>query len=187
MGNLSEIRSSFGCTQEELAGSLGVSVSTISRWERRKTAEPMIAGISRKTNRRLSYLRELVSRDILYSIEESGGVAALFHGKDLMLVAVSSFAMMKYPMLKAVIGFPVAPFLMGETRRLFHSNEGQIKEMALSSEKCASAYAPPGPMGIVRDGWTMALTAMGCGLIHVSAEIHPTPERGDIGWIQFSF
>ena len=57
--SLTEIRQSFGFSQEELAQKMGKDVSTISRWERGKTKEPLLSPLVHATNRKYQYIKHL--------------------------------------------------------------------------------------------------------------------------------
>lgn len=189
-GSLRFVRESFGWTQEDLADELRVAVSTLSRWERKKTKAPLIAGLSRKTNRRFSYLDAMLDEDMTRAIRESDKFGALFHGEDLFTVAISQGTIRDYPLVRASLGFPIQGLLRGETKRVYYENKDKFDAAIRMGHTSAVWHAPiprsKEPLGIVTHGKRLYINFLGQGLIHVEGR-NLTEEDGspDQGWIRF--
>ena len=123
---LKEIRRNFGFSQEELAHRIGVSLSTLSRWERQKTKEPVLSAISRKTNRRLQYVKALASPALLEQVQSSPAYTSLHYSNDLMLVECSHKYAQDYPGVPWLIGFPVRNLLLGKSKQHYWENFEQL-------------------------------------------------------------
>lgn len=126
--SLRQIREDFGWTQQDLAHRIGVSLSTLIRWEKRRTKEPFISAVTRKTNRRLHYLLAMVDPDVIRRVEEADSYMTLHHGEDLLAVACSKKYIAHYPALAMVLGFPTAPLIMGTARRQYFDNMDTIRK-----------------------------------------------------------
>lgn len=120
--SLREIREDFGWSQADLAHRIGVSLSTLSRWEQGRTKEPLISAVVRKTNRRLHYLLAMSGDSLIKQVEESPAYTSLHHGDDMMLVTCSKKYMQDYPGLSMLIGFPIANLLLGKSRKHYKEN-----------------------------------------------------------------
>lgn len=153
---LSGIRRSFGWTQEDLADELGVAVSTLSRWERKKTAEPVLAAISRKTNRRWQYVNAMVPDDVIAANRAAPGISCILHGEDFMVLDVCDELRAKNRLTAAVVGFPASGLVRGETKRVVMDKWDEIR-LAIGSGKASATWWAPIPpsdpkVGIIKHG-----------------------------------
>ena len=189
--SLAEIRKSFGWTQEDIADHLNVAVSTVSRWERSKTKQPQIAGVSRLTNRRLSYLLAMVDNEFILDVEGSEGFDAIFHGKDLFFVAASKKGMSKKPVLRQIIGFPIVPLLVGEGKRVFNEN---VELFIKAVEECNCSlwwWAPVqnrlSTMGLMNQGLELVANFMPGSVIHMQGRLLDPEEskNNPVGRMEF--
>lgn len=173
--SLGQIRETFGWTQVDLADELKVSVATLSRWERKKTKQPAIAGVSRHVNRRLSYVLAMTDPHLLGSFDEEQGFAGLLHGTDFMAVKASHGALSKNVLLRAVIGFSVVPLLRGQTKRFFQEIQPEMQQAVRAGNASLSWWSPVSrdqtPLGLIQTGMDLHLNFLSCGLIHLTGRV----------------
>lgn len=164
--SLRTIREDLGWSQADLAHRIGVSLSTLSRWERGRTKEPLISAVVRKTNRRLHYLLAMSGDSLIKQVEESPTYTSLHHGDDMMLVACSKKYMQDYPGLSMLIGFPIANILLGKAKRHYNENL-ELMQKALCSPGSTAAWVTEdiSTAGFMLRGKTMHIMVVGPKLV----------------------
>lgn len=126
--SLKNIRRSFGWTQEDLADALKVSVSSLSKWERGRTKQPLIASATRVTNRRLRYLQAMIPEETKDYVNSSPREKGLLHGEDLFVVCVSEGLAKHSPIIRSLIGMSCLPFLKADVKQQLLQNRLEVQE-----------------------------------------------------------
>ena len=168
---LSTIRANFGFSQEQLAEKMGKDVSTISRWERGKTREPLLAPLVNVTNRKYQYVKHMLSSDVVEHVTSSPDISALFYGHDLMIVAIGKEALRRYPLLRATYGFSVVSYFKGEARQVYEENLENMRRAFDTPGSSAICYAPPRSGLIIKDGLIIDFGFVGQNLVHADARL----------------
>lgn len=169
--DLKAIRTTFQWSQEELADELGISVSTLSRWERSKGSFGNMAVSRRHPNRALSYLRAMVEPDLIADIEEADSLRGLFYGDNYILVALSQGMARRYPLARAAVGFPAMRFNRGPVRKWIDANITDIQRIARTPGSGAIWRIPQVDSMIVKDAWTVKYNCVGNFLVTADVDL----------------
>ncbi|MCG7573177.1 helix-turn-helix domain-containing protein [Phaeobacter sp. CNT1-3] len=168
---LSNIRNTFGWSQDELADALKISPSTLSRWERSPKVLNHLAVSRRHPNRTLAYLRAMIEPSILDGVMESNRIGGLFYGENYVLVAVTQGMARRYHLTNAAVGFPAMPFVRGVAAKVIEQHIDQIRSVAKTPGAGAIWRIPADLSMIVKDGWTISFNAIGQGLVSADVEL----------------
>lgn len=129
---LRDMRRSFGWSQEQLADTLGVDVSTISRWERSKTRPALANGprigkllrhvAARTGTRALLYGHAMIPDALLTEVKVSPSFRALLYGKTGVFIQVSDYYRQRSLLPAIIIGFPLLDLMTGVGREFYLRN-----------------------------------------------------------------
>ncbi|MEM0900464.1 MAG: helix-turn-helix transcriptional regulator [Pseudomonadota bacterium] len=189
MSDLSDIRMSFGFSQEQLAERMGKDVSTISRWERGKTKAPLLSPMVHSANRPYQYIRHMIEPELMAHVEADEGLSGLYYGNEFMIICYSRGNLRKFPLLRASYGFKGAGYLKGEGKRLYDKNMDNLNR-ALSTPGSFAVCRTPRQSGIiVTQAFHIEFSFIGNNLIQAvsremtdeEAECHP------VGSIEYTF
>lgn len=174
--NLSKIRNSFGFSQEQLAEKMEKDVSTISRWERGKTREPVLAPFVNVANRKYQYVRHMMDENIVDSVVNSDSVSGIFYGTNFMIMAMSKGTLANYPLLRSAYGFLASSYFRNEGKRL-HQDEMDNLSKALSLPGSSGIWKVPANSGIIiSKALVINFEVVGYGLSYVEAHTMPVEE-----------
>lgn len=171
LDSLSEIRACFGFSQEQLAEKMKKDVSTISRWERGKTREPILAPIINVTNRKYQYVKHMMDPNIADSVVDKDSISGIFYGRNFMIMAMSKGTLTHYPLLRAAYGFPAASYFRNEGRRIYLEKMDEL-DKALSLPGSSAVCEVPAKSGIViTQALKINFEFVGHRLVHGEARI----------------
>ena len=167
--SLSQVRASFGFSQEQLAEKMRKDVSTISRWERGKTQEPLLAPLVNVTNRKYQYVKHMMDPNLQDSVVNSSSITGLFYGPSFMIMAMSKGTLNRYPLLRAAYGFQAASYFRNEGRRLYDDNIDNLNKALSLPGSSAICKSPPNSAIVITQAVTINFNFVGHGLVHGEA------------------
>lgn len=136
---LRDMRRSFGWSQERLAETLGVDVTTISRWERNKTKPSLTHGprigkllrhvAARSGTRALLYGNAMIPDGLLTEVKYSPTFRALLYGKTGVFIQVSDYYRERSMLPSIIIGFPLLDLMTSPGREFYLENVDRMFEM----------------------------------------------------------
>lgn len=187
--NLSEIRTSFGFSQEELAAKLGKDVSTISRWERGKTREPLLSPIVHSANRKYQYVKTMMDQEISDYVYSSEKISGLFYSENFMIMTVSKWTLKRYPLLRAAYGFSATSYFRGDAKRLFNEKSKEVKRAFQTPGSSAYCRVPPKSGLVITEGLVIDFKFIGYNLVHVEAHAMTSEEAASctLANVEFTF
>lgn len=163
--SLTEIRQSFGFSQEELAQKMGKDVSTISRWERGKTKEPLLSPLVHATNRKYQYIKHMIDPELFAHVENDEGLSGLYYGNEYFIICYSKGNLRRFPLLRATYGFTGASYLKGEGKRLYDENMDNLNRALLTPGSLAVSYTPASSGIIVTEPFCVEFHFLGQNLV----------------------
>lgn len=167
--SLSQIRASFGFSQEQLAEKMQKDVSTISRWERGKTREPLLAPLVNVTNRKYQYVKHMMDPNLQDSVVNSSSITGLFYGSAFMIMAMSKGTLNRYPLLRAAYGFQAASYFRSEGKRLYNENIDNLNKALSLPGSSAVCKSPSNSAIVITQALTINFNFVGHGLVHGEA------------------
>ncbi|MEN0040516.1 MAG: helix-turn-helix transcriptional regulator [Pseudomonadota bacterium] len=187
--SLAQIRRSFGFSQEELADRMGRTVSTLSRWERSKTKEPLLSPLVHTANRAYQYVKHMIDPELLRHVESDNGLSGLYYGNEFMIISYSKGNLKRFPLLRATYGFKGAGYLKGAGKRLYDENMDNLNR-ALATPGSLAVCHTPGQSGIiVTEPFRIEFHFIGNNLAHaISQELATDADIGNPeGSIEYTF
>jgi len=187
--NLAEIRKSFGFSQEDLADRLGKDVSTISRWEREKSREPLISPLIHSANRKFQYIRNMIDPELIEHVEKQEGLCGLYYGSEFMIICLSRGNLKKYPFLRIAYGYNGASYFKGEGKRLQEENMHNLERALVTPGSFARCYVPGNSGIIVTDPLKMDFNFIGQSIISTISHVM-TPDEAEkytVAQIDYTF
>ena len=146
--DLRALRTSFGWSQESLAEQLGVDVTTVSRWERGKTREPITGTIieaigrnvfSGRSTRLAAYAETVIPAGLKFAVDEHPGLRFLFLSDELVMIRASREAVRAYPLMHTVMGVPFEKFMAERYKREYERAKSLPRD-GLIAIKCYIHY-----------------------------------------------
>jgi transcriptional regulator with XRE-family HTH domain len=135
---LREMRRNFGWSQEQLAETLGVDVTTISRWERNKTRPALAQGprigkllrhvAARSGTRALLYGNAMIPDALLTEVKYSPSFRSLLYGKTGIFIQVSDYYRQRSMLPSIIIGFPLLDLMTSPGREHYLENVDRMFE-----------------------------------------------------------
>ena len=189
MEKLSEIRHSFGFSQEQLAEKMGKDVSTISRWERGVTREPILAPLVNVANRKYQYVKHMMNVDVAEAVKKSNQLCGLYYGKQCMIMVLSNGNLKKYPLLRSAYGFNGASYFKGEANRLFVKNQENLKRALNTPGSYAYCEMPRKSGIIVTEPLIVEFNFIGQKLFQTVSKVMEPAQAAEckVGRIEFTF
>ena len=164
--SLTEIRKSFGFSQEELAEKMGKGVSTIGRWERGKTKAPFFSPLVQTANRPYQYIKHMIDPELLTHVQNDEGLSGLYYGNEFFIICYSKGNLRRYPLLRASYGFIGASYLKGEGKRLYDENMDNLNK-ALMTPGSLAVFRTPGNSGVmVTEPYKIEFHFIGLNMVH---------------------
>ncbi len=167
--SLSQVRASFGFSQEQLAEKMRKDVSTISRWKRGKTREPLLAPLVNVTNRKYQYVKHMMDPNLQDSVVNSSSITGLFYGSCFMIMAMSKGTLNRYPLLRAAYGFKAASYFRNEGRQLYDDNINDLNKALSLPGSSAICKSPSNSAIVITQALTINFNFVGHGLVHGEA------------------
>lgn len=187
--NLAEIRKSFGFSQEQLAERMNKDVSTISRWERGKTREPIISPLIQTANRKYQYIRHMVDPELMAHVHADDGFSGLYYGSEMMIICVSKGKLRKYPFLRATYGFEAASYFKGEGKRLLEENIELHNRALLTPGSTALCFVPGNSSILIKEPFRIEFNFISKNLIYAVSKMLSAEEASahQVGTIEYVF
>ena len=187
--SLSEIRQSFGFSQEELAEKMGKDVSTISRWEREKTKPPVLAPLMPTMSRPYQYISSMIDPELLNHVENHVDRVSICYGSDFMVIIHSKGNLRRYPFLRATYGFSGANYFKREGKRLYNENMDNLNRALKTPGSVAICHTPAQSAIIAPEAHRLELHFLGQNLIKVITREMSSEEASEhpVGTIEYTF
>lgn len=125
---LKSLRTLFGWTQARLAEELEVDVSTVSRWERGAVnvsasqlarAREMMFGQLGQPTRLAQYVEAMLDEGLRREVEMFPGDRYILWGQELVMLAVSQYAIIRRPPLEGIKNQATASLIGGDLADIF--------------------------------------------------------------------
>jgi len=187
--NLADIRKSFGISQEQLSERMDKDVSTISRWERGKTREPIISPLIQTANRKYQYIRHMVDPELMAHVHADNGFSGLYYGVEMMIICVSKGKLKKYPFLRATYGFEAASYFKGEGKRLLEENMELHSRALVTPGSSALCFVPGNSSILIKEPFRIEFNFISNNLIYAISRPLTAEEAVDhpVGSIEYIF
>lgn len=166
---LAEIRKSFGLSQEELAERIGKDVSTISRWERGKTREPLLSPLINVANRKYQYVKNMVDPVLLESVYNDDEFSGIYYGMKLMIICMSRGKLKRYPFLRATYGFEAVTYFRGEGRRLYNDNIENMQRGLVTPGSSAIVHVPGNSSILIKEPFRIEFNYLGRSVVYATS------------------
>lgn len=137
---LGSVRTRFGWSQEAMAAQLGVSVSTISKWERAYVPElnPFLrtvwATISRYSSRLYRYMHALLPPQYIASVRADTAERSLYIGPEAVVLAMSVQTKKLWGVYRYHEGISAAAFMDADSKKMMAAFYDVMNEICLTHD-----------------------------------------------------
>jgi len=168
---------------------MGKDVSTISRWERGKTREPIISPLIQVANRKYQYVRHMVDAELMAHVHADKGFSGLYYGAEMMIICVSQGKLKKYPFLRATYGFEAASYFKGEGKLLFEENSHNHNRALVTPGSSAVCVVPGNSSILIKEPFRIEFNFISKNMIYAVSTPLNVEEAAEhpAAWIEYRF